>query len=108
MVALDDQIIIMKTEVLTSSPDLDHKYSEKTSLLASHTPKAFAVHYSLLDAGGVDDSRSSRRTEDCGSEKKRNQDFKARMDANFHLVIEGSSFHVVRNDFPDVYQKVRA
>ena len=100
MVAPDDQTIVMKAELLVSSTNLDHKYSEKTGLLASsHKTSTFGIHYSLLDAG-VDGSKETR------SEKKGNQEFKATMDANFHLVIEGSSFQVVRSDFPDLYQKV--
>ncbi|KAL5499439.1 hypothetical protein EMCRGX_G010855 [Ephydatia muelleri] len=100
MVAPDDQTIVMKAELLVSSTNLDHKYSEKTGLLASsHKTSTFGIHYSLLDAG-VDGGKETR------SEKKGNQEFKATMDANFHLVIEGSSFQVVRSDFPDLYQKL--
>ena len=98
MVALDDQTIVMKAELLTSSPDL--KYSEGKHLNCNSA--TYTIRYSCL---GVTDERL--RGKDTDKEKHGYQNFATTIDdANFHLVIEGTSFHVVRNDFPDLYQKV--
>ena len=105
MIASEEQAIVMKVETLCPSSSSISSSSEDLMDTPLPPPPSHTVHYRLLDGVGVAES-SVKRHPKMEMVSRGYQSLVLTMESKYHIAIEGSSFLLVRNNFPDLYNKV--